>query len=133
MRRSASAIAIGAFFAAAPSFAQEEEIIDDPMLAKPAATPGTKAPAVPTPPKAPAPQIWRLSVFSRGATQTSWDDLPGGPKDVVEWRTRAIFSAGDKPSERLKWEVGVRFDALARARKHGDPAFTFEARPWEAS
>jgi Protein of unknown function (DUF1302) len=135
MRRAAFLIPL--LLAGAPSIAhaqEEEEVIDDPML-RPTPTPTPTRTPTPTPtprPKPPAQQLWRLSVFSRGGTQTSWDDLPGGPKDVVEWRTRAILSAGDKPSERLKWEVGVRFDALARAQNHGDPAFTFEARPWEA-
>ena len=129
MRRAAFVVSL--LLLAAPARAQEEEVIDDPML-RPTPTP-TPTPG-PTPPRAPppAPQLWRLSVLSRGAMQTSWDDLPGGGKDVVEWRTRAILSAGDSPTRRLKWEVGARIDVLARAQRRGEPATTFEARPWEA-
>lgn len=64
--------------------------------------------------------------------QTSWNDLPGGPKDVVEWWTLATLSAKRRESERFAWEIGVRFEALARAERTGDPAYTFAARPWEA-
>ncbi len=128
-------LAVAGVAAAPRASAAEDEVIDDPMLAPqkaPSAPPGAR-PAQANVAKTPsAAALFRLSVFSRGGTQTSWDELPGGGKDVVEWRTRAILSAGDTPSDRLKWEVGVRFDALSRAQRRGDPTTTFEARPWEA-
>src|SRR5262249_29549368 len=103
----------------------QEEVIEDPLL--------KAAPPPPAPAKTPpAPQLWHLSLYSRAGTATSWDDLPGSPKDVVESRTRVLLSAGDKPSPRLKWEIGARFDALAHAPKNGGAAYLFEARPWEA-
>ncbi len=134
MRRAAF---LAALLLAAPARATEDEVIDDPLL-HPTPTSTSTSTSTPTATPTPTstststPQLWRLSVFSRGSTQTSWDDLPGGPKDIVEWRSRALLSAGDKPSAWLKWEIGVRFDALARAQRRGDPAITFEARPWEA-
>jgi hypothetical protein len=103
--------------------AQEEEVIEDPLL---------HAPAPPQPAKPAQPRLWHLALYSRAGTATSWDDLPGSPKDVLESRTRVLLSAGDKPSPRLKWEIGARFDALAHAPKHGGAAYLFEARPWEA-
>jgi hypothetical protein len=51
---------------------------------------------------------------------------------VVESRTRVLLSAGDKPSPRLKWEIGARFDAVAHAPTQGGATYLFEARPWEA-
>jgi hypothetical protein len=118
LRRVALAVALWSSAALA-----QEEVIEDPLLQKAAAPP---APVKST------PQLWHLALFTRAATATSWDDLPGAPKDVLESRTRVLLSAGDKPSPRLKWEIGARFDALAHAPKHGGAAYLFEARPWEA-
>src|SRR4051812_17371822 len=107
MRRLALAMAV--LLCGRTASAQDEEIIDDPMLAKPA----PKAAPVRT-------KLWSATLVTRAATQTSWDDLPGGPKDVVELRTRILLSAGEKVSDRLLWQLGVRFDALAHAPKGHD-------------
>ena len=109
----------------------QEEIIDDPLLSKGHAAPPPRAET------APEPRLWRAELVSRASAQTSWDDLPGGPKDVVELRARAVLSAGQTVSERFRWEIGARFDAYAHAPKGqgtllGPPAYYFEARPWEA-
>ncbi len=134
MRRLALAIALLAW--APPALAQDDEIIDDPLLAKPAGAVGKPPPPRGAPPPT-RPKIWSATLVTRAATQTSWDDLPGGAKDVVELRTRILLNAGEKVSERLIWQLGVRFDALAHAPKShtkliDEPAWQFEARPWEA-
>jgi hypothetical protein len=124
--------------AARPAAAQvEDEIIDDPMLHKSPASAGSSPAPLPGPepvPEKPAPpRLWRAVVTLRGATQTSWDDLPGGPKDVFELRARALLSAGQTVSDRFKWELGVRFDALMHTPKEiANAAYQFEARPWES-
>lgn len=116
--------------------AEGDEVIDDPMLHTSAPkTPGQAAPPLPPPlPEKPAPpRIWHAVLTLRGATQTSWDDLPGGPKDVFELRARALLSAGQTVNDRFKWELGVRFDALMHTPKDiKDAAYQFEARPWES-
>ena len=130
MRRFGVAVAL--VFLAGPARAEDEEVIDDPLLAKPGA--GAASPHVAPPPR---PKIWSAALVTRAATQTSWDDLPGGPKDVVELRSRVLLSAAEKMSDRFSWQIGVRFDALSHAPKShekliGEPAWQFEARPWEA-
>src|ERR1700684_4034427 len=101
MRWGWCAAGVAVLFAIAPAaYGQStDEVIDDPMLrAKtPASSPtprgATSAPA-PVPDKPTPPRIWRAVVTLRGTTQTLWDDLPGGPKDVLEFRARAVLSAG---------------------------------------
>jgi hypothetical protein len=116
--------------AATSTRAADEEIIQDAMAPPSPALSGPRL----EPPE--PPRIWGIAFETRAATLTSWADTVG-PKDVVEWRTWTVLDAGEKVTERLKWQLGVRFDLLARAQKgHGtflvNEAYTFEARPWEA-
>ena len=134
MRRLAFVFAL--LLPARAAMAEEEEIIDDPLLAVKSAPGASATPPTRAPPP-PKPKLWTAAMVTRVGTQTSWDDLPGGPKDVVELRSRVLLSAAEKVSDRLKWEIGVRFDALSHAPKShekivGEAAWEFEARPWEA-
>jgi hypothetical protein len=104
-----------------------DEIIEDPAAPKPA--------VAPPPPLIEPDTTLRLVLFSRMATQTSWDDLEG-VKDVLEWWSTAIVSAR-RSGARLSWQVGARFEFLARANHDGDDlqlgagAYSFGAEPWE--
>jgi hypothetical protein len=112
--------------------ANGDEIVQDPQ-APPAETPTPPAPLVPPPARS---RIWRAMLETRAGALTSWADAVG-PKDVVEWRTWALLDAGEKTSDRFTWEIGARFDLLARAQRGSSTLFrreatTFEARAWEA-
>jgi hypothetical protein len=134
-KRAIAALIAALVVAAGPAHAQDDEVIDDPMLHKsaPSASGQAPAPPAPVPEKPEPPRIWQAVVTVRGATQTSWDNLPGGPKDVFELRLRALLSAGQTVNDRFKWELGVRFDALMHTPKViANAAYQFEARPWES-
>jgi hypothetical protein len=127
---------VAALWFLARSARAQDEIIDDPLLQKPAPSgvlnSAAPAPAI-EPEKSKPPRLWHAVVTFRGTTQTLWDELPGGPKDVLEFRARALLSAGQTTSDRFKWELGVRFDALMHSPKSlTQAAWDFEARPWES-
>jgi hypothetical protein len=140
MRGGWCAASVAVLFAISPTARGQatDEVIDDPMLRvkTPASSPtpsgATSAPA-PVPDKPAPARIWRAVVTLRGTTQTLWDELPGGPKDVLEFRARAVLSAGQTVSDRFKWELGARFDALMHSPKElSQAAWEFQARPWES-